>query len=105
MLPDAAGTPGPAPRRWRWKPVAVAFAVAVFLTPLGLLASGGVSAKTPASARIWHHPLLDGYGFANDANPTVGYVVSTLVGLAVITAAVSGATWIVARIRHRTVRA
>ena len=77
--------------------------VMVLLTPLGLLAPGGAFGEDAPNALnlhklglsaiptglakyngIWSHALLDGYGFHNGDNPDLGYVVSAIVGVAVI---------------------
>ncbi|MCW3037206.1 MAG: cobalt transporter, permease protein CbiQ [Actinobacteria bacterium] len=98
--------PGQAPRRrtgWRWGLAALG-AMAV-LTPLGLLASGGAFGEAkpgqldlaryhlkavPAGLRhyagVWHHALLDGYGFAGGSHPVIGYLVSAAAGAGAIAA-------------------
>jgi cobalt/nickel transport system permease protein len=98
----------PAPRRhsgWRWG--LLALGVMGILTPLGLLASGGAFGEAgpgrldlaryqlsavPAGLRhyagIWHHALLNGYGFAGSSHPVIGYLVSAAVGAGVIGAMV-----------------
>ena len=84
-----------------------AVAVMVALTPLGLLAPGGafgedapgdlnlkelgltaVPAGLAKYTGFWKHTLLDGYGFPSGAHPTLGYLLSALVGIAVIGALV-----------------
>jgi len=37
-------------------------------------------------AGFWHNALFNGYGFSHDRHPTVAYLVSALVGIAVIAA-------------------
>ena len=37
---------------------------------------------------FWHHTLLGGYDFGSDSHPAVGYLVSAVVGIAVIGAAI-----------------
>ncbi len=78
----------------------VALAVVGVLTPLGLLAGGGAFGEAkpagldlakyhltavPAGLRhyagMWHHALLDGYGFAGGNHPVIGYLVSAAVGV------------------------
>jgi cobalt/nickel transport system permease protein len=73
------------------------------LTPLGLIAPGGAFGEdSPAGlnlqkyhldavpsglrhyAGFWHRALFNGYGFSHDRHPTVGYLVSAFVGIAVI---------------------
>jgi hypothetical protein len=79
-------------------------------TPLGLLAPGGAFGEDrPADldlhryglgavpdglahyAGFFHNALFDGYGFANDAHPVLGYLVSAAVGLLAIAAVAAGA--------------
>ena len=93
-----------APRKlgWRWGLVGLATMVA--LTPLGLIAPGGAFGEdAPADldlhkyhldavprglrhyAGFWHNALFDGYDFRNDGHPSVGYLLSALIGIAVIT--------------------
>jgi cobalt/nickel transport system permease protein len=73
------------------------------LTPLGLIAPGGAFGEdSPAGlnlqkyhldavpsglrhyAGFWHRALFNGYGFTHDRHPTVAYLVSAFVGIAVI---------------------
>jgi cobalt/nickel transport system permease protein len=99
-----------ADRRNHRRPVTVtlcAMAVMVALTPLGLLAPGGAFGEdaprdldlskyhlsaVPSGLNkyngFWHHAIFDGYGFARDAHPTVGYIISAVVGIAVIGAVI-----------------
>jgi cobalt/nickel transport system permease protein len=79
----------PAPRRLgrRWALAGIGGLVA--LTPLGLLARGSAFGEDPLgdlgrSGEVWRHAVLGGYGFAGGEHATVGYLVSALVGLAVI---------------------
>jgi cobalt/nickel transport system permease protein len=96
----------------RWSPgkVAIGFIAAmVVLTPLGLLAPGGAFGEdSPGDLNLgklglravpqglnrfngfWSHTLLGGYGFADGQNPTLGYWVSAVVGIAVIGLAIFG---------------
>jgi len=69
----------PPPRRRRRRAV-LAFGVGALLTPIGLLAHGSAFGEGAPSA----HALFNGYGFGHDSNPAVGYIVSALVGMAVI---------------------
>jgi cobalt/nickel transport system permease protein len=100
---DAGLAPGrPA---WKWGLAGVAALIA--LTPLGLLAPGGAFGEdVPANlalgrygldavpsglaryADFWHHTVLGGYGFGGQ-HETVGYLLSALVGVAVIALAVT----------------
>lgn len=88
-----------------WAVGAVVLMVA--LTPLGLLAPGGafgedspgdlnlkelgLTAVPTGLARytgFWKHTLLGGYGFSSGDHPTLGYLLSALVGILVVGAAV-----------------
>ena len=109
----AGGSPaGSAPSRrshaLRPARVAVGFTVAMaLLTPLGLLAPGGAFGEdapqdldlgklglgaVPAGlARyngFWSHTLLGGYGFKDGQNANLAYILSAVVGIAVIAVAV-----------------
>jgi len=99
-----------------------AVAVMVVLTPIGLLAPGGAFGEDSPSDLdlskyhlsaipsglqkwngLWHHAIFDGYDFSNDPHPTVGYIVSALVGIAVIGTAiflVALAVRAISRTRH-----
>jgi cobalt/nickel transport system permease protein len=89
------------PVGWRWA-LAGLGALAV-LTPLGLLAPGRAFGEDPPAdldlrryhldtvprglahyAGFWHNAMFDGYDFSHDAHPTVGYLVSALVGSVLI---------------------
>lgn len=96
------------PRRLTPARVAVGFiAVMVALTPLGLLAPGGAFGEdSPQDLDLskyglnaipsglekyngyWSHSLLGGYGFNSGDHPNIGYVVSAVVGIAVIALAI-----------------
>jgi len=84
-----------------------AVALAVVLTPIGLLAPGGafgedapedldlqkyhLSAVPTGLVKwngLWHNAILGGYDFSHDAHPTLGYLLSAVVGIAVIGVAV-----------------
>jgi cobalt/nickel transport system permease protein len=75
----------------------------VLLTPLGLLAPGGAFGESAPSnldlheyhldavphglqhyAGFWHNTLFNGYDFAGDKHPNVGYIVSALFGVVVV---------------------
>ena len=93
-------------RRRLLRPTVVAGAVMallVVLTPLGLLAPGGAFGEdapqdldlkklglstVPEGLNkyngIWHNAIFSGYDFAGDAHPTLGYIVSAVVGIVVI---------------------
>jgi cobalt/nickel transport system permease protein len=89
------------PLGWRW--AFVGLGVLVVLTPLGLLAPGGafgedsprdldlgkynLKAVPTGLARwssFWDHTLLGGYGFSSGEHPNIGYILSAVVGMAVI---------------------
>jgi cobalt/nickel transport system permease protein len=84
------------------KPAIVGLGVAALLTPVGLLASGTAFAEAPRGGR-WH-ALLDGYDFAHDAHPSIGYVASAVLGLTVVAVCVLGASWLVSFTRRRRAR-
>jgi cobalt/nickel transport system permease protein len=86
---------------WRW--AVVGLGILAVLTPLGLLAPGGAFGESapgdldlgryglqavPAGLdrynSFWSHALLGGYGFGAGQNPTLGYLVSALVGIGAI---------------------
>ncbi|MCV7226651.1 cobalt transporter CbiM [Mycolicibacterium komossense] len=104
---DADGDPAPRPKVRPIVVAASAMAVLVILTPLGLLAPGGAFGEAapedldlgkfglkaiPAGlakyAGFWHHTLLGDYGFSDGSHPSIGYLVSALVGIVVVGAAV-----------------
>jgi cobalt/nickel transport system permease protein len=91
------------PRRlgWRWGLIGMGTMIA--LTPLGLIAPGrsfGEDAPADLNLRkyhlnavpsglrhyagFWHNALFNGYDFSHDSHPTVGYLISAFVGIAVI---------------------
>lgn len=110
LVPNHPGIPvvqGDAvPARRRITPKAVAFGflgLMVALTPLGLLAPGGAFGEdSPQDLNLgkyglnaipsglekyngfWSHTLLGGYGFSNGEHATLGYLVSAVVGIAVV---------------------
>ena len=95
-----------APLRLRWRYALAPIAVMAVLTPLGLLAPGGAFgeanpnsdtsgflASTHLSAipsglahytGFWHHALFSGYDYRHDAHPALGYLLSALLGVAMI---------------------
>jgi cobalt/nickel transport system permease protein len=114
-IPVSTGTAGGtgtegAPRSRALTPgrVAVGFiAVMALLTPLGLLAPGGafgedapgdldlgnldLQAVPTGLARyngFWSHTLLGGYGFADGQHANLAYVLSAVVGIVIVAAAV-----------------
>ncbi len=97
---DAEPLP-PRPVGWRWG--LFGLGTMLVLTPLGLLAPGNAFGEnTPAKlplrkyhldavpsglrhyAGFWHSALFKGYDFSHDKHPTVGYLVSAFVGIAVV---------------------
>ena len=105
----AEGTDEPAvhPGRLGWRWACVGLGIMAILTPLGLLAPGGAFGEDSPSdldlqtyhldavpsglrhyAGFFHHALFDGYGFQDDAHPTLGYLVSAAVGMLVIAAVI-----------------
>ena len=95
------------PKRLGWRWALIGLGAMAGLTPLGLLAPGGafgedapvnldlaryhlgaVPAGLQRYAGFWHNALFNGYDFSHDAHPTLGYVISAIVGMAVIVAAV-----------------
>jgi cobalt/nickel transport system permease protein len=105
MTPDWVVEEPPARLGWRWALIGLG-GMAV-LTPLGLIAPGGAFGEdAPANldlaryhlgavpsglrryAGFWHNALFNGYGFSHDKHPVVGYLVSAVVGMAVIGLAV-----------------
>jgi cobalt/nickel transport system permease protein len=87
-----------------WKHALFFFGAFVALTPLGLLAPGGAFgedapmdldlAKYHLSAvpeglerfsSFWSHTVLGGYGFSSGDHPVIGYLISAMVGCALIT--------------------
>jgi cobalt/nickel transport system permease protein len=89
------------PLGWRW--ALIGLGVLVVLTPLGLLAPGGafgedspqgldlgrynLRAVPTGLARwssFWDHSVLGGYGFRSGEHPNIGYILSAVIGMAVI---------------------
>jgi cobalt/nickel transport system permease protein len=107
--PSAKGEQRETQRR-RVRPVTIALggvAIMVLLTPLGLLAPGGAFGEdapkdldlrkyhldaVPSGLNkyngFWHHAIFNGYDFGSDSHPAVGYIVSAVVGIAVIGAVI-----------------
>jgi cobalt/nickel transport system permease protein len=103
---------------WWWG--VAALAVMAVLTPLGLLAPGTAFGEGPPSAvdlrtyhlsavpsglahyaGFWHNALFNGYDFRHDAHPTVGYLVSAAVGMAVIAAGVFAVLALIRAVQRR----
>jgi len=102
--PDKVRTP------LRLRPLYIALgavALMVVLTPIGLLAPGGAFGEDDPSDLdlhkyhlsaiptglekwngLWHNAILGGYDFSHDAHPALGYLLSAVVGIAVIGVAV-----------------
>jgi cobalt/nickel transport system permease protein len=117
-LPETDAEMAPARKLgWRWALIGIG--ALVVLTPLGLIAPGGAFGEdapkdldlqkydlnaVPSGLRhyagFWHNALFSGYDFTNDKHPTIGYLVSAVVGIAVI-AAVIFAIFAVVRIVRR----
>jgi cobalt/nickel transport system permease protein len=90
----------------RVRPIAIAgiaVGIMALLTPIGLLAPGGAFGEdAPEDLDLskvnlqaipdglnkyngfWHNALFDGYDFGGDAHPWLGYLVSAVVGIAVV---------------------
>jgi cobalt/nickel transport system permease protein len=93
----------------------------VLLTPLGLLAPGGAFGEgAPGDLKLgqlglhsvpaglaryngfWSHTLLGGYGFGGDGrHADVGYIVSAVVGIAVVAAAIFAIATLIERVARR----
>jgi cobalt/nickel transport system permease protein len=121
-VPLTAQDARPSARR-RVRPWHVAVAVVglmVVLTPLGLLAPGGAFGEdAPGDLNLsglglrsvpeglarwngfWHSALFQGYDYGNDPHPWVGYMVSALVGIAVVGASVLLLVWVVNRVARK----
>ena len=91
------------PRRLGWRWALVGLGVLVVLSPLGLLAPGGAFGEdAPGNLNLgkyglqavptglekynsfWSHTLLGGYGFGSGDHAVVGYLLSAVVGIAVV---------------------
>jgi cobalt/nickel transport system permease protein len=87
-----------------WKHALVFFGVMVALTPIGLLAPGGAFGEDDPTdldltryhlsavpeglekfSSFWSHTVLGGYGFSSGDHPVIGYLISAMVGCALIT--------------------
>jgi cobalt/nickel transport system permease protein len=108
QVPSPRQAPRQAPRRLSPATVALGFvAVMVVLSPLGLLAPGGAFGEdAPAGLKLgelglstvpaglqqytgfWSHTLLGGYGFNSGDHASLGYVLSAVVGIAVVAGAI-----------------
>jgi cobalt/nickel transport system permease protein len=109
--------PSRRPLGWRW--AVVALGVLVVLTPLGLLAPGGAFGEdrpanldlgkynlqaVPAGlarwSSFWDHTVLGRYGFDSGQHPNISYMLSAVIGLAVIAVGV-GAFFLAGRLIGR----
>jgi cobalt/nickel transport system permease protein len=104
---DANDDPAPKPKLRPGLIAGVAMLAMVALTPLGLLAPGGafgedapedldlgnigLNAVPTGLARyagLWNHSVLGDYGFSDGSHPVIGYLLSAVVGILVVGAAV-----------------
>jgi cobalt/nickel transport system permease protein len=102
VVPDTEADGAP-PRRPGWRWALAGLGVLVVLTPLGLLARGGAFGEdAPGDLDLgkyglravpegldrynsfWSHTLLGGYGFNSGDHPVLGYLLSAVVGIAVV---------------------
>jgi cobalt/nickel transport system permease protein len=120
-IPVTADDQAPAPSRLSPAKVALGFvAVMVVLSPLGLLAPGGAFGEDdPADLNLgelglstvpagleqytgfWSHKLLGGYGFSSGDHASLGYILSAVVGIAVV----AGAIFVIGTIVRAVARA
>jgi cobalt/nickel transport system permease protein len=120
---DAEAAAAERSHRRRLRPTVIAgaaMALLVVLTPLGLLAPGGAFGEdapqdldlqklglkaVPAGLNkyngIWSKAIFNGYDFTNDPHPTLGYIVSAVVGILVVGVAVFVIAKLVALATHR----
>lgn len=101
--PADAGAVVPARHSAGWRLGLGALLAMAILTPLGLLAHGGAFGEAAPGALnlqqyhlnavpsglaryagIWHHAILNGYGFGGGGHPVIGYLVSALLGVALL---------------------
>jgi cobalt/nickel transport system permease protein len=94
-----------------------AISLMVLITPLGLLAPGGAfGEEAPGQLNLdrlglttvpsglnrwngfWTHTLLNGYGFAGGSHQTLGYLLSAVIGIAVVGASVFGVGTLIKRL-------
>jgi cobalt/nickel transport system permease protein len=117
-VPETEADKAP-PRRLGWRWALVGLGALVVLTPLGLLAPGGAFGEdVPRNLDLgryglqavptglekynsfWSHTLLGGYGFNSGDHAVLGYLLSAVVGIAVIALAIL-AIFGVTRLRRR----
>jgi cobalt/nickel transport system permease protein len=101
-VPETEADKAP-PRRLGWRWALVGLGALVVLSPLGLLAPGGAFGEAaPGDLDLgryglravptglerynsfWSHTLLGGYGFNSGDHPVLGYLLSAVIGIAVI---------------------
>ncbi len=101
-VPETEADKAP-PRRLGWRWALVGLGVLVVLSPLGLLAPGGAFGEdAPGGLNLgkyglqavptglekynsfWSHTLLGGYGFSSGDHAVIGYLLSAVVGIAVV---------------------
>jgi cobalt/nickel transport system permease protein len=117
-VPDTEAELAPPTRLgWRWG--LVGLGTMIVLTPLGLIAPGGAFGEdaptdldlrkyhlsaVPSGLRhyagFWHNALFNGYDFSHDRHPTVGYLVSAFVGIAVISIMIFAAFTVMRLVRR-----
>jgi cobalt/nickel transport system permease protein len=103
-----------------WKHALVFFGALVALTPLGLLAPGTAFGEDHPSALnleqyhlnavphglqrfsdFWSHTLLGGYGFSSGDNAVVGYLLSAVIGCAIVTLVLVGFVLVYRRVARK----
>ena len=106
--------------KMRWRGALIGIGVMVVLTPLGLLAPGGAFGEDKPSGLdlgkyglkavpvglakwngFWRHTVLGGYGFNSGNHPVIGYVVSAVVGIVVISGVVLAVMGLLRLLEHR----
>jgi cobalt/nickel transport system permease protein len=115
-LSEAADTPRRLGLRW----ALIGLGVMVLLTPLGLLAPGGafgedapeeldlsryhlgaVPSGLDQYAGFWSNTVLGGYGFSSGRHEVAGYLLSALLGTAIIAVSILGVVALVRFVRGR----
>jgi len=96
---DELGPPARVGRRW----AVVGLGSMIALVPLGLIAPRRAFGED-THAGFWHNALFDGYGFANDRHPAIGYLVSALAGVAAIALVIFAVFGVARLLRMRTER-
>jgi cobalt/nickel transport system permease protein len=117
-VPETEADKAP-PRRLGWRWALVGLGAMIVLSPLGLLAPGGAFGEdAPADLDLgkyglqavptglekynsfWSHALLGGYGFSSGDHPVIGYLLSALIGIAVIGVVILAAFWVTRLLRR-----